>query len=267
MVFMILDSCRHDTWLAAATPNLDRLGPVQKRWSYASWTSPSHQALLMGLMPHASPAGVFASDVYRAELLGWRERLGAPALDFAAFLPQLNLPSALKRLGYRSVGRVSLPVLNQHTIFATGFDDYRLMASHADFAGMIDEMYFEPGRPAFYFLNLGETHYPYLLPPDSAPVVHGMHGVVKGLGADAGPAGQDFFPAGEMARLRAAQVRALEQVDALLPALYAKLPPETWLIVTADHGELFGEDGYFGHGAIMHPKVFEVPFVEGRAPA
>jgi len=33
--------------------------------------------------------------------------------------------------------------------------------------------------------------------------------------------------------------------------------------VTADHGELFGEAGYFGHGPIMHEKCFEVPFVEG----
>ena len=40
-------------------------------------------------------------------------------------------------------------------------------------------------------------------------------------------------------------------------------PPRTWIVVTADHGELFGEGGYFGHGPIAHEKVFEVPFVEG----
>ena len=34
--------------------------------------------------------------------------------------------------------------------------------------------------------------------------------------------------------------------------------------ITYDHGELFGEDGYFGHGPIQHPKVLEVPFVEGK---
>jgi glucan phosphoethanolaminetransferase (alkaline phosphatase superfamily) len=34
--------------------------------------------------------------------------------------------------------------------------------------------------------------------------------------------------------------------------------------VTADHGELFGEQGYFGHGPIHHDKVYEVPFVEGK---
>ncbi|HHZ87572.1 MAG TPA: metalloenzyme, partial [Chromatiaceae bacterium] len=31
-------------------------------------------------------------------------------------------------------------------------------------------------------------------------------------------------------------------------------------------GELFGEGNYFGHGPIMHEKVFEVPFVEGKRP-
>jgi arylsulfatase A-like enzyme len=42
------------------------------------------------------------------------------------------------------------------------------------------------------------------------------------------------------------------------------LPKDTWVIVTADHGELFGEAGYFGHGPIMHEKCFEVPFLEGK---
>ena len=36
------------------------------------------------------------------------------------------------------------------------------------------------------------------------------------------------------------------------------------LVITSDHGELFGEEGYFGHGPIQHDKVFEVPFVEGK---
>ena len=45
---------------------------------------------------------------------------------------------------------------------------------------------------------------------------------------------------------------------------YAKGRDDTIVIVTADHGELFGEMGYFGHGPIMHEKCFEVPFVEGR---
>jgi len=35
-------------------------------------------------------------------------------------------------------------------------------------------------------------------------------------------------------------------------------------LLSSDHGELFGEEGYFSHGPIMHEKVFEVPFLEGK---
>ena len=66
--------------------------------------------------------------------------------------------------------------------------------------------------------------------------------------------------------LRQQQVKCVEYVDGLIGKLMDMTPPNTHFIVTADHGELFGEDGYFGHGPIMHEKCFEVPFVEGRLP-
>ena len=44
LIYIVLDSCRYDTYLAAQTPNLDSLGKVDLRYSYASWTSPSHYA-------------------------------------------------------------------------------------------------------------------------------------------------------------------------------------------------------------------------------
>ena len=45
-----------------------------------------------------------------------------------------------------------------------------------------------------------------------------------------------------------------------------KCPDNTYFIITSDHGELFGEDGFSGHGPIFHEKVFEGPFVEGLLP-
>lgn len=35
----------------------------------------------------------------------------------------------------------------------------------------------------------------------------------------------------------------------------------TWIIVTADHGELFGEHGVKGHGTVPYQEVVHVPFV------
>ena len=67
-----------------------------------------------------------------------------------------------------------------------------------------------------------------------------------------------------MEMLRLQQIRCVEYIDSQVGRLMGMTPPDTHFIVTADHGELFGEDGYFGHGPVMHEKCFEVPFVEGR---
>ena len=265
LVYIVMDSCRFDSWEAAKLPNIARLGSFEKRYSYASWTSPSHFALLMGLTPHSSPSGVLASEIYKDDYCKWRERLGVRELDFAAFLPELSLPKKLGQLGYKRVARVSLPVLNRFTPHAMHFDDYRLMADHADFAGMLEEVEFFDQTPCFYFFNLGETHYPYRLGPDKAPRLSGVHGALKGLSDEPAQSGQrTFFSQTELDYFRESQIKACEYLDGLIGKLFQMCPDNTWFIITSDHGELFGEDGYFGHGPICHPKVFEVPFIEGK---
>jgi hypothetical protein len=269
LLVITLDSCRYDSWQAARPTSLARLGEVERRWSYASWTAPSHYNLLMGLLPHTSPAGVYASEYYKRDFLRHGERLGIEGMEFKRMLPSLWLPSLLRNeLGYSTHAMVSLPVLNQHTTINRDFDTFELMPSHNDMAAMVDRLAFDAGQPAFYLLNVGETHYPYALPhedPSEWPRVSGVHGVVKQLD-DPAPEGE-FFDQDQLDELRARQVRAVEYLDReVFPRLFEVLPADTWVIVTADHGELFGEDGYFGHGPIQHPKVFEVPFVEGPAP-
>lgn len=266
LIYIIMDSCRYDSFTAASTPNIDNIGAVEKRYSYASWTSPSHQVLLMGVLPHNNPKGVFASEVYKEEMLKWRDRLDIPDLDFNSFVPELSLPHKLKSLGYKTIGKVSLPVLNEYTTFSAHFDEYKLMDDHNDFKGMIDEIDFSTDQPLFHFLNLGETHYPYMLSKEEAPVLHGVHGVFKHMDDrdDAKP--ESFFDMDKLQFFRSRQINAVEHIDNLIGDLIFKCPDNTHLIVTADHGELFGEDGFFGHGPIVHDKVFEVPFIEGTKP-
>ena len=247
------------------------MGRVPRRWSYASWTAPSHYNLLTGLLPHASPAKVYASEHYKADYLRYSERLGIEGIEFKQLLPTLYLPTFLRSLGYRTHARVSMPVLNPHTGINRDFDSYELMPVHNDMAAMLDTITFtEDGPPSFWLLNVGETHYPYALPdedPADWPRVSGVHGVVKQLGADGGATAEpEVFDQDELDQLRARQVRALEYLDGVFGRLFQLVPSNTWLIVTSDHGELFGEDGYFGHGPIAHDKVFEVPFVEGPVP-
>ena len=226
----------------------------------------------MGQVPHTSPKRVFASEVYKAQFAEWVGRLGVPNLSFKTFVPELCLAGSLSKHGYRTIARVSMPVLNPYAGLTRGFDDYKLMSDHNDFAGMVREVDFPAGERRFYFFNLGETHYPYMLTGDRLPKISGLHGVANQMDAllarssDMASEEPEFFPAETMRFLHDQQVRCVEYVDGLIGDLFAKCPDDTFFIVTADHGELFGEDDYFGHGPVMHQKCFEVPFVQGRRP-
>jgi arylsulfatase A-like enzyme len=270
IVFIVMDSCRYDTMTAARRPNIDRLGAIEKRYSYASWTAPSHYAFTMGMLPHSSPRDVFASEVYKEEFQQWKTRTGAGELSFKDFLPDISLPKVLSKLGYYTVAKVSMPVLNKYTLISRDFDEYKLMPHHNDFASMVEEMDFPDDEPRYYFLNLGETHYPYMLSGADMPHISGVHGALKAM-ADpqraSGARTEQAFSAEQLKMLHAQQVRCVEYLDGLIGKLMDKAPENTYFIVTADHGELFGEDGYFGHGPIMHEKCFEIPFVEGRVGA
>jgi hypothetical protein len=267
LVVVVLDSLRYDTWLQADLTTASRLGPVERRWSYASWTAPSHYNLLMGLLPHSSPTHVYASEYYKQDFLRYTERLGIPGIEFKSLLPRMYLPTYLREtLGYTTRALVSMPVLNRHTPLNTGFDTYELMDRHNDMAGMLDRLHFDNDRPSFHLLNVGETHYPYALPdedPTEWPHISGVHGVFKHLDEHNVGGELQFFDDERLALLRQRQVRAAKYVDSVLEKLFDLVPAGTWVIVTSDHGELFGEDGYFGHGPILHEKVLEVPFVEG----
>jgi len=269
LVVVVLDSLRFDAWTEVQPPHLAQLGPVERRWSYASWTAPSHYNLLMGLLPHTSPHHVYASEHYKEDFRRYEERLNVDGIDFSSLLPSLFLPTFLRRsLGYRTGGLVSMPVLNETTVINRDFDTYSLMPNHFDFAGIIDRLTFDEDRPSFWMLNIGETHYPYVVPGTDLsrwPRISGVHGVVKRLD-DAPVPEPGFFTASEMVELRDAQRSALAYVDGLMAQLFDRMPDDTWVVVTADHGELFGEDDMFGHGPIQHPKVYEVPFVEGLVP-
>jgi hypothetical protein len=275
IVFIVFDSCRFDAYMAANTPNLDRIGIAEKRYSYASWTSPSHYTFLMGMVPHNSPKGVFASNVYREEFAAWGDRINLPAVEFGKFVPQLSLPHFLKEQGYWTEGWVSLPVLNPMTNMSANFDKYELAPSHNDLREIFSKLQFRDDQPSFFFINTGETHYPYLLPGETGedlPHISGVHGVFKHLDDFLKNPSEfledkkqdEFFTPQQFKAFYDKQIVCVEHLDKVVGEFMEKCPENTHFMVMSDHGELFGEDGYFGHGPIFHEKVFEVFFLEGK---
>lgn len=271
-VLIVFDSCRYDSFVTARPKIMRKLGRVEKRWSWASWTAPSHFNLLMGLMPHNSPRNIVPTAYYQREFLKFNARLGLENLEFRSFLPRMYLPVVLRKLGFHTRAMVSLPVLNPATILNTGFDSWELMARHNDMRSMLPKLTFSEDAPTFWLLNIGETHYPYALPgeaPEEWPKISGVHGVFQHLddlivGGKLARTKRGPFSTAKLAALRERQIEAVRYLDRVVEELFDLAPKNTYVTITSDHGELFGEDGYFGHGPIQHEKVFEVPFLEGR---
>lgn len=273
-VILILDSCRYDSWMRAAPKRMSMLGTVEKRYSYATWTAPSHYNLLIGLLPHSSPPQVYASEYYKDDFLKFKERFRIPDMTFGSMVPNLWLPKYLQSIGYRTNMFVSMPVLNPETPINVGFDTFELLDHHNDVAQAFRKMRFYEDRPSFFVINTGETHYPYATPDEPEnhwPRISGVNGVFKHLDDHVRKGGlihsstaDAFFDEDKMRQLHARQVHAVEWVDRQIEMLFDLCPENTYITITADHGELFGESGYFGHGPINHEKCIEVPFVEGR---
>ncbi|MFN0244353.1 MAG: sulfatase-like hydrolase/transferase [Planctomycetota bacterium] len=274
-LIVILDSCRYDAFMTAAPKTILKLGKPEKRYTYASWTAPSHYNLLTGLMPHTSPANVYASEYYKEDFFNYNRRLGAKGIEFGKMVPGLWLPGLLRNtLGYSTHARVSLPVLNPKTGINRDFDSFQLMDHHNDMRSMLPTMKFDTDRPSFYLLNVGETHYPYAKPDEDSsmwPRISGVNGVFKKLDSQVDADGNliqseapAFFDQDKLDQLRERQIDTVRYLDGVFTELFDLVPPKTHIVVTADHGELFGEAGYFGHGPIMHEKCFEVPFLEGQ---
>src|SRR5262249_25840264 len=162
---------------------------------------------------------------------------------------EMYLPVYLKEgLGYTTRAMVSLPVLNPKTPINQGFDSYELMETHNDMRAMVRKMEFSEERPSFYLLNVGETHYPYALPDEPREKWHrisGLHGVFKTLDdqivdGKLTSSPQKFFDAGQLRLLRQRQIEAVRYLDGVVEELFDRVPANTYITITSDHGELFG---------------------------
>jgi arylsulfatase A-like enzyme len=266
VIYIVLDSMRLDAFSRARIPNIDRLCPFQeRRHSYATWTRPSHLCLLGGLFPFESRPGALAAQTYTADLTLWSQALAGNDEARVGFAPRFSLARFANEHGWRTIGRVAMPVLNEQTSFSDGFDTYQMIESGGNLGAQIESALdsVDHHRP-FIFINCGDTHYPYLLPKSRMPRISGLYGVANRSAApNDGAQAQVAFAADEYAEMRDSQIKAIERADRLVMLAVERLPKPFLLIVTSDHGELFGEDGFFGHGPFAHPLLLEVPLAMG----
>ena len=133
------------------------------------------------------------------------------------------------------------------------------------------------GRPWFAFLNYYEAHGPYLPPAPfdtmyfrrPAPVAERYWDLLVRA------YGQPPVPVEDLAISLDAYDGGITYLDGQVDALLKSLEQQgqlgnTIVVVTSDHGELFGEHGVISHGNNLYLQVLHVPLLllaPGRAPA
>ncbi len=258
------------------TPHLDRFARAEATLyaaarSTSSWTLPSHASLFTGLLPgeHGAthlrtPPGAERRSVWparplREDVLTLAERLRERGYQTAAIIAngialrhQFRLDQGFERYDDRRGGWLQKHLaLAQLAGFAlrTGHYPYRDGRTITGLAlDWLDER--RAGQPFLLFLNYMDAHWPYVPP---AP----FEGAFEALRPrDA------LAPERELhALLYDRQLLGLDaQLGRLLDALRARgLWDETAIVVTSDHGEAFGEHGFWRHDFALYEELLRVP--------
>ena len=220
--------------------------------STSSWTLPAHASLFTGLLSHEHGVRYDAAGSLVLEdaiaVAGsaddhppYRVRGLGPGFE--------TLAENLRGRGYDTAGVVAGPWLMAHFGLDRGFDFYDDAEISSDVgrrAGRVTTAALEwlaerrgDPRPFFLFLNYFDPHTPYHAPP-------------RFRGSDRSPV--------------AAYDEEIRFVDHQLRRLFEALAADglleaTLVVVTADHGELLGEHGRFGHGASLEEPLLRVPLL------
>jgi choline-sulfatase len=286
LVLVTLDTTRADRlgpygFEGARTPRLDALAReamvYEHAYSTSSWTLPSHASLMTGLLPMQH--GAQASTTHQAGSLGY------PVRGLGAHFE--TLAERVHAAGYTTAAVVAGPALAIEYGLDQGFDVYhdsldgpgekltgRRGADVADLA--IAAIEAAGDAPLFLFVNFFDPHAPYA-PPDSgragAAAPDGRTLVKPFIqrlesGAPALPIGElpapgrrtlDAMLAGYDAEIAYMDLHLGRVLDAL-----AERGRKSLVVVTADHGESFGEHYLLSHGAHLYEDNVRVPLIVRR---
>jgi hypothetical protein len=253
LLLLTYDSCRYDVMRDARTPVLDSFAEVIPAQAPANFTYPSHQAMFAGILPNADSARPLYNR-FCGQLLGL---VGVGELQVSSgavvgVSSAWNAVSGLGEAGYKTIGAGAMNWFRQDSLTSC-FQEFRFTGTAADdqIGFVLEET--RGAGPFFAFVNFGETHAPFDFAGKREPCPVDVRARVMSW-----PPQQAPGPVGRDNEAYAHQIEAAEFLDSRLPRLFAGVPADTIVVVCADHGECFGEDGYWGHG-INHPKVLEVP--------
>ncbi|MCZ6463783.1 MAG: sulfatase [Proteobacteria bacterium] len=268
LVLIVLDTVRADRvscygYDRPTTPRIDALCARGVRFANASstsaWTVPAHASLFTGLYP-----------------IHHRATQESPRLG----PDPATLPEILAAVGYATFGVSANPLVGPVTGLDRGFERFVTTWApaaspdgvHPNVTAVRELLAERAERPVFLFVNFMEAHSPNR-PPEpersrflslepreraarmesALALTPGRYYVDPQAAAADLPVLSDLYD-GEIATLDRA-------VGELLDTLAAEGLGDALVVVTADHGESFGEHGRFRHAFELYSTTVRVPLI------
>jgi arylsulfatase A-like enzyme len=271
VVLITLDTTRADHlgfygYERDTSPNLDRLAQrstvYTRAYATSSWTLPTHASLLTGKFPTSHGARwdaegpLILTDAIAGPDTWKNQRARGISVD------EETLATVLQAEGYATGGFVAGPWMKRIFGLDAGFEHYddsgidHLNGRRADDltgAALAWLKERDSDRPFFLFMNYYDPHSPFsppretrkaFFPPGTRPVDM--------------PDGQEKRTA-----LYDAEILFMDrEIGKLLAFLEASgVEDDTVVVVTADHGDLLGEAGIWGHGMSLREAEVRIPLL------
>ena len=269
VLLITLDTTRFDRlscygYSLPTSPNLDALAAESVFYTHAystsSWTLPAHASIFTGKLVSShgaqkDPTGPlkFSTGIQGPE--NWN-KIRAQGLS----VDETTLAQILKSAGYNTGAVVAGPWMKKVFGLNKGFDyynDYGIKKLHGRLAPSVTKaaMHWlqtrDTDNPFFLFLNYFDPHLPYFLPQEDANVF---------MSDD-----RSYTQNERLSLMYSAEIRFMDKhIGVLMDRLKQTGQfDNTMIVITADHGELWGEHGMMGHGkSLFEPEIHIPQFVK-----
>ena len=248
VVVLLVDTLRADHlpvygYRGDTAPFLARLAErsvvFEAAQSTSAWTAPATASLFTSLHPfqHHVDTGFMVTQQMRE--IGQEIRLNRLPADVP------TMPEAMRAAGYATFGIAANVNIGEVMGFSRGFHRFRHFPEDVP-ATVLGEKAAQWGRgmlasrPYFLYMHFLDPHAPYR---ENAPW---------------------YAATGDPAADRvAAYDSEIRLVDSVIETLHHALSwdRDTIVIVTADHGEEFGDHGGRGHGQTLYAEMLHVPLI------
>lgn len=269
------------------TPHLDRLGEegilFENAYSTAAWTPPAHASMLTGLYP--SSHGVVDNHRLRKDIPTLAEVFSKSGYRTAGFVnnSQVGELVGLEK-GHetymevwrgskgRSIVRRSMNYLVRNAMEAVGLNDHGAHRTNQLARDWIRE---NKGHAFYMFIHYIEPHNPINAPypfKNKYWQNRNRHGIDKNKLYLVAQNPLVCFTNNirlnreELTALRALYDGEISYIDYKIGELIAFLKKEriydnTFIIITADHGEHFGEHDLYSHVASLYEPIIHIPLM------